>query len=90
MNSSPSDSSVPHGLRHGAAARGLPSGWVARSVLTLAYAAAAVAGAVGGLTFGLQAGGGWPLAVIAAVCGTLFCTIMVDAVADRLAASRRP
>lgn len=60
-----------------------------RGLLALLYAAAALAGAVGGLSFGLQAGGGWPLAVLAAVCGTLFCTIMVDAVADRLAARRR-
>lgn len=90
MNSSPPESSVPDIVRRDTAARDPSAGWMARSLLTLAYAAAAVAGAVGGLTFGLQAGGGWPLAVIAAVCGTLFCTIMVDAVADRMAASRRP
>lgn len=60
-----------------------------RGLLALLYAAAALAGTVGGLSFGLQAGGGWPLAVLAALCSTLFCTIMVDAVADRLAARRR-
>jgi hypothetical protein len=62
---------------------------MARGLLVLLYLVAALAGGLGGLSFGLQTGGGWPLAVVAALCGTLFCTIMVDALADRLAARRR-
>jgi hypothetical protein len=62
---------------------------LARLALTsLLYIAAAAAGAGFSFDFGLRAGGPW-LAVIAALNGAVFATVMVDAALDARRRSRR-
>jgi hypothetical protein len=62
---------------------------IARSMATgLLYLAAAGLGAVLSFDFGMRAGGTW-LAVIAALQGAVFATLMVDAVQDGLQRLRR-
>ena len=48
------------------------------------YAGAGLGGLSAGVAFGLQAGGGAALAIVAGLCMAVFCTILVDAWADRL------
>lgn len=62
---------------------------LARLALTsLLYIAAAAAGAGFSFDFGLRAGGPW-LAVIAALNGAVFATVMVDAALDARRRSTR-
>lgn len=59
------------------------------SAVGLLYLAAAGLGAALSFDFGMRAGGTW-LAVIAALQGAVFTTLMVDAVQDGLRRLRRP
>jgi hypothetical protein len=52
------------------------------------YTLAAALGLGAGFRFGLQAGGGYVLAAIAALCFGVFCTLMLDALVDRVQARR--
>ena len=65
--------------------RGRP---LARAGLALLYAMAAVLGLGAGFHFGWQAGGGYVLAAVAGLCFAVFCTLMVDALIDRIAGRR--
>lgn len=53
------------------------------------YAVAGLGGLSAGVAFGLQVGGGAALAIGAGLCMAAFCTIMVDALADRVEARGR-
>lgn len=53
-------------------------------IYVLAQLAAAVLGLVLGFRFGLQAGGGIALAVVAAGCGVVFTSLLADALLLRL------
>ena len=54
-----------------------------RLLLALLHTLAAALGLGAGFRFGLQAGGGYVLAGVAAVCFGIFCTLMLDALLDR-------
>jgi hypothetical protein len=58
------------------------------ALTSLLYIAAAAAGAGFSFDFGLRAGGPW-LAMIAALNGAVFATVMVDAALDARRRSRR-
>ena len=59
-----------------------------RVLLAVLYTLAAALGLGAGFRFGLQAGGGYVLAGIAALCFGVFCTLMLDALVDRVQARR--
>lgn len=67
--------------------------WLRAGMGTLLVLAALV-GLAAGFSFGLQAGGGYALAIVAGLCFGAFCTLMVDAWlgawAERLPSQRRP
>lgn len=56
--------------------------------LAVLYVAAAALGLGTGFRFGWQAGGGYVLACVAGLSFGIFCTLMVDALADRLRGRR--
>lgn len=59
-----------------------------RLLLAVLYTFAAAVGLGAGFRFGLQAGGGYVLAGIAGLCFGVFCTLMLDALVDRLQGRR--
>ncbi|MEN9419526.1 MAG: hypothetical protein RI988_3146 [Pseudomonadota bacterium] len=72
---------------------GMRQVWLRAGVGTLLVLAALV-GLAAGFSFGLQAGGGYVLAIVAGLCFGAFCTLMVDAWVDswlhRLSWPRHP
>ncbi len=60
----------------------------ARALLAVLYVMAGVFGLGAGFGFGLQAGGGYVLACLAGLCFGVFCTLMLDALIDRMPARR--
>lgn len=71
------------------AAKGLSARPMARAGLALLYAIAALLGLGAGFRFGWQAGGGYVLAGVAGLCFGVFCTLMVDALVDRMPRRRQ-